>query len=257
MADGRLVPSLGTWKGQVTVKGVNHHGTFEVLNSNSAWALLFGKLLLEAFHVVHDYSNDVIRLPKGNGWVTLGNQFANTGDVAGDLLANLTINIKQLINTLGDKILSPSREVSHIKSHVNQVVDRLTDVAERSKTSQLEEVSKTIDLEQKNPDVNKPVDKWCLLWLLDLVAGDNPTHPGIEQPDVTKTFKPTLLTRKTNPHNLAHVEAILAEITLGKDLTSTQCEAIHAMISEYAECFTLSTSKVMPVEGASLRPDIP
>ena len=65
MADGRLVPSLGTWKGQVTVKGVNHHGTFEVLNSNGAWALLFGKLLLEAFHVVHDYSNDVIRLPKG------------------------------------------------------------------------------------------------------------------------------------------------------------------------------------------------
>ena len=153
---------------------------------------------------------------------------------------------------MGDKILSPSREVSHNKSHVNQVVDRLIDVAERSETSQLEEVSETIDLEQRNPDVNKPVDKWSLLWLLDPVAGDNPTHPGIEQPDVTKTFKPTLLTRKTDPHNPVRVEAILTEITLGQDLTSTQREAIHAMISEYAECFALSMSKVMLVEGASL-----
>ena len=66
MADGRLVPSLGTLKGQVTVKGVNHHSTFEVFNSNGAWALLFRKPLLEAFHAVHDYSNDVICLPKGN-----------------------------------------------------------------------------------------------------------------------------------------------------------------------------------------------
>ena len=105
--------------------------------------------------------------------------------------------------------------------------------------------------------MNKPVDKWSLLWLLDPVAGDNPTHPGIEQPDVTKTFEPTLLTRKTDPHNPARVETILAKITLGQDLTSTQHEAIHAMISEYAECFALSMSEVTPVEGASLHLDIP
>ena len=63
MADGRLVPSLGMWKGQVTVKGVSRHGAFEVLNSNGAWALLFGKPLLETFSAVHDYSTDTIRLP--------------------------------------------------------------------------------------------------------------------------------------------------------------------------------------------------
>jgi hypothetical protein len=64
MADGRLVPSQGMWKGRVTVKGVSHHAAFEVLNSNGAWALLFGKPLLEILNAIHDYSTDTISLPK-------------------------------------------------------------------------------------------------------------------------------------------------------------------------------------------------
>ena len=55
MADGRLVPSLGVWKGQVTVKGVSKLGAFQVLNNNSAWALLFRKPLLETFRAVHSH----------------------------------------------------------------------------------------------------------------------------------------------------------------------------------------------------------
>ena len=94
MADGRLVPSLGMWKGQVTVKGITCRGAFEVLNSNGAWALLFGKPLLEIFSAVHDYSKDVINLPHGKEWVILENQSASTQGVAGDLLANLTVDIK-------------------------------------------------------------------------------------------------------------------------------------------------------------------
>jgi hypothetical protein len=77
MADGRLVPSLGVWKGKVTVKGVSQVGAFQVLNSNGAWALLFGKPLLEAFEAVHDYSKDTINLPLKKEWVILENQFAS------------------------------------------------------------------------------------------------------------------------------------------------------------------------------------
>ena len=93
--------------------------------------------------------------------------------------------------------------------------------------------------------------------LLDPVAGTSAIHPGTEQPDIPKVFEPTLLTRKTQPHNPARVEAILAEITLGQDLTLSQREAVRQLIAEFAECFALSMSEVTTVEGASLRLDIP
>ncbi|KAF8809738.1 hypothetical protein BYT27DRAFT_7029334, partial [Phlegmacium glaucopus] len=66
-----------------------------------------------------------------------------------------------------------------------------------------------------------------------------------------------LLTRKTDPHNQARVAAILAEITIGHDLTQAQREAVCKLISEYAECFALSMSEVLPVKGASHHLDIP
>ncbi|KAF8815482.1 hypothetical protein BYT27DRAFT_7011928, partial [Phlegmacium glaucopus] len=74
MADGRLVTSKGVWKGWVTVRGVQHKGVFEVFSSNNTWAVLFGKPLLEAFKVIHNYSEDVIHLPLNKSWVTLDNQ---------------------------------------------------------------------------------------------------------------------------------------------------------------------------------------
>jgi hypothetical protein len=40
MADGRLIPSVGVWRGKVTVKGVNHQGVYEIFKSNGAWAML-------------------------------------------------------------------------------------------------------------------------------------------------------------------------------------------------------------------------
>ena len=55
------------------------------------------------------------------------------------------------------------------------------------------------------------------MWLLDPVVGNDPTHPGTAQPDIAKTFEPTLLTRKTDPNNPARVAAILSEITIGSD----------------------------------------
>jgi hypothetical protein len=99
MADGRRVPSVGVWKGRVTVKGTSREGTFEIFNSNGAWAMLFGKPLLKVFDAVHDYTNDTIRIPQeeGTAWTVLTNQFADTHGVAGKLLANLTVDIKQLI----------------------------------------------------------------------------------------------------------------------------------------------------------------
>ena len=247
MADGRLVPSLGVWKGRVTVKGVSRLGAFQVLNSNGAWALLFGKPLLETFNAVHDYATDVINLPQGKKWVTLENQFTGRQSITGDLLANLTIDIKQLVDLSGDGASSPSREVPHNETRNTPIANMSSDITEV--TAKIEEVNE--------PSEQQPDEKWDHLWLLDPVAGNDPAHPGTEQPDVSKTFEPTLLTRKTDPHNPARVAAILAEITIGQDLTPVQLESVRQLISEYAQCFALSMSEVTPVEGAILPLDIP
>jgi hypothetical protein len=251
MADGRLVPSLGMWKGRVTVKGVSRLGAFEVLNSNGAWALLFGKPLLEIFNAVHDYSKDIITLPQGKEWVTLENQFTSMQGVAGNLLANLTIDIKQLIDTSGDELSSPSREVLNENFLNNKQTNRPMHIADKT-ISHIEEVIETEEQSNDDGDAEQPNWEENPLWLLDPVV-----VPGTEQPDVTKTFEPTLLTRRTDPHNPARVKAILDEVTLGHDLTPAQVESIRQTIAEYAECFALSMSEVTPVDGASLRLDIP
>ena len=212
----------------MTVKGISQSRVFQVLNSNGAWALLFGKPLLKAYKAVHNYANDSINLPLGNEWVMLENQFVSRQGITGNLLANLTVDIKQLVNMSSDKTPLPSGMVE---------------------TAKIEEVNELSEL--------KPDEEWNHLWTLDPLAGSSTTHPGTEQPDISKSFEPTLLTRKTDPRNLARVEAILAEITLSQDLTPTQRETVRLLISEYAGCFTLSMSKVTPVEGTMLPLDIP
>ena len=109
------------------MKNISRHGVFEVFSSGGAWALLFGKPLLEAFNAIHDYSPDIVRIPRNaekKEWVVLENQFASNGGHAGNLLANLTIDIKQRIDASGDNTLPPSREVSHVIPSSNiQFVD--------------------------------------------------------------------------------------------------------------------------------------
>ncbi|KAF8198661.1 hypothetical protein K438DRAFT_1583890, partial [Mycena galopus ATCC 62051] len=65
MADGRLTPSIGTWTGDVTLGGKTHRGRFEIFDSRGAWALLFGKPLLEEFDAVHEYRPDKLHLRNG------------------------------------------------------------------------------------------------------------------------------------------------------------------------------------------------
>jgi hypothetical protein len=43
MADGMLIDTYGTWKGTMTVGGVNIKGEFDVFDSHGGWTILFGK----------------------------------------------------------------------------------------------------------------------------------------------------------------------------------------------------------------------
>ena len=264
MADGRQVPSLGVWKGRVTVKGINREGMFEIFKSNGAWAMLFGKPLLKTFNAIHDYTDDTIRILREDktAWVILANQFANVGGVAAKLLANLTVDIKQLIP-------NPQKGGSNAESwretiNVHKLRGGLATPLEGSTPNQLCDGPAPIltdivaSSEMNSPDQNGVAKEiWSSMWLLDETAGKNPTHLGVEQPVVTKTFDPSLLTRKTDPCNSARVEALLSEVTIGDDLTPDQTDRVRALISEFSGCFALSMSEVTVVEGAAHRLDIP
>ncbi|KAJ7209931.1 hypothetical protein C8J57DRAFT_1540122 [Mycena rebaudengoi] len=111
MADGRLVPSIGTWTGPVTLGGKTHCGCFEVFDSGGAWALLFGKPLLEIFDAMHGYKPDVLHLRDGKDWISLPNQFFDVAGAASSSLIGLTTDIKQRTNFRGGQCASPSRRV--------------------------------------------------------------------------------------------------------------------------------------------------
>ena len=284
MADGRLVPSAGVWKGKVTVKGVSRESAFEIFKSNGAWAMLFGKPLLRTFNAIHDYTEDSIRIlqEKGPQWVVLSNQFATKQGFAAKLLANRTTDIKQLL-------IAPPSEPTQA-SEVGEAVPKQKEgedpkeLGDDSNTYKIQGGLTTPlegSLEIKPPSTPKssltnPVisphdippeqNKHTLdenpnpVWLLNNTGhteDENITYSGAEQPDVSKVFEPTILTRKTDPHNPARVAAILAEVTIGSDLTTTQEQQVREMISRHAECFALSMSEVTPVEGAAHRLDIP
>ena len=99
MADGQQIPLVGVWKGKIKVKGIEWEAIFKVLKSNSTWEMLFGKPLLKIFNAVHDYKEDTIQIPQvqGAGWATLKNQYTDKQGFTGKLLANLMVDIKQLI----------------------------------------------------------------------------------------------------------------------------------------------------------------
>ena len=340
VADGRRVPSIGVWKGRVTVEGVHREGTFEVFNSNGAWAMLFGKPLLKAFNAVHDYTEDIIRIPQAEGeeWAVLANQFTNEQGAAGKLLANLTVDIKQLIKNPpfpkqlitkptkrgGVKIARDRREIPNtyelrggfttplegspankpstaLAYHSHDIINSSENmnklpITEPTRCDEVKiardekEISNTYELRggfttppegspannphtvlaHHSPDTvsssgitdegsqeNAPDEDCSPTWLLDEAGGTDPKHPGTEQPEITKVFEPSVLTRKTDPHSPERIAAIKAEITIGSDLTPDETELVWQMISEYADCFALSMSEVTPVEGAAHRLDIP
>jgi hypothetical protein len=321
MADGRRVPSIGLWSGRVTVGGVHRDGIFEVFNSNGAWAMLFGKPLLKAFNAIHDYTEDTIRILQTGGteWTVLTNQFTNTRGVAGKLLANLTVDIKQLIKLpqpsvtakmhamkpMGNKEAKEQKECHNayklrggfttplegspiyqpsdtVEPHSSDII--ISSESTDNKHMVMKSVGNEEAKEQKkchntyelrggfttplegspiyqpsdiveahssdnvisseNTDnkqhMGEPSENWTSVWLLDEAAGKSLDHPGTEQPDITKVFEPSILTKKTHPH----VAAILAEVTIGQDLTPAQTELVRNLISEYAECFALSMSEV-------------
>jgi hypothetical protein len=112
MADRRLVPSMGVWNGRITIGEVSRTGAFEVFDSNGAWSVLFGKPLLKMFKVVHDYDSDIVKIPKGDDWTELENQYYSKKSTKPLLLMDLDPNMNQRINFQGDHCVPPSNKTA-------------------------------------------------------------------------------------------------------------------------------------------------
>lgn len=243
MADGRVVPSLGVWRGQISMKGVSCQGSFEIFNGGSAWELLIGKPLLETFGAVHDYSSDVIHIPErsGNTWVSVPNEHDGARVAAVEQGDDDKDQDVQMRGTNSGDSQSPSREVSDKPPIADEIVV---------------DSDKPICVTEQVHEDQPPA--WKSVWMLDEAAGNiNQSDPGVAQPEVSKIFPPSLLTRKTEPHKPERVATILNEVTFGDDLDEGQRQQARDLIAEFADCFALAMSEVTPVPGAHHRLDIP
>lgn len=106
------------WRGRICLGSVEGFGEFEVFNSNSGWAFLFGKPLLRVFGVVHDYASDTVSLQEpGGGMMVLRNEVAEPiASIGGTLGISLTLDVKQWETSVGGSSGSnpPSRQVSDV-----------------------------------------------------------------------------------------------------------------------------------------------
>ena len=62
MVDGTIVRPRAVWEGEMEIKGIRVHSSFEVFDSGGNWEFLFGNPLLTAFHAVHKYTFDTVMI---------------------------------------------------------------------------------------------------------------------------------------------------------------------------------------------------
>ncbi|KAG6829539.1 hypothetical protein H0H87_011128 [Tephrocybe sp. NHM501043] len=101
MANGSIIMPIGCWKGIVWLAGVEAIATLEVFDSAGGWDLLFGKQLLKTFRVVHDYSDNTIKVNIAGYTKSLTNSHRD--------MANMSP--EQCTKTSGGCSASPMREV--------------------------------------------------------------------------------------------------------------------------------------------------
>lgn len=285
MANGLVVPSVGCWEGEVRVGGVTRRGVFEVFDSGGAWSLLFGKPLLAEFGIVRTYRPDIAYLSNGSSILRLANlsspvpfpkdaQLSEAERLAALLAAAKGLDCEDGENlqtpTLGVR-LSTSAGVSDVGSEVpggfvedvesvgdEGVVERdVAGVYDELEAADGEDCESGTDEEGTGwlgggPMPLDPEVDWRSVWIVEeVVGGDDFGEPGAEQPILTKTFEPSILSRRTNPFLPARVDAVLAEVTIGLDLSVEEKHRVVALLREFADCFALSMSEVLPVEGAA------
>ncbi|RXW14873.1 hypothetical protein EST38_g10981 [Candolleomyces aberdarensis] len=213
-------------------------GDFEVFSSGGAWTVLIGKPLLEGFGAIHDYSTDTISIPK-----------RGSKEVA--VIRNQNEQYRAIAVEAGKRGQGEAK-VGVAKAKVEEIEEEKTRLEEMKED---EGERRGMDNVAETVAVIHPVPTQELMKEARIAEDESVT--GTEQPDVTRKFEPTVLTRNTEPFMPERVAAVLKEVSIGEDLTGEERQVVEGMIAEFADCFALSMSEVSVVEGAYHRLDIP
>jgi hypothetical protein len=92
-------------------------------------------------------------------------------------------------------------------------------------------------------------------WSIDTMSQDDNT--GTEQKILSNDLDNTVFTRSSDPFKAERVDAVLAEVKIGDDLSDDQRTDVIQLIREFADCFALSMSEVTAVPGAMHKLNIP
>ena len=96
---------------------------------------------------------------------------------------------------------------------------------------------------------------WDSVWTVQDTTAN--TEIGDPQPEVEVGGNTSLFTRATDPLNPRCVAEILKHVSIGLDLSEEQQNKACNLIAEFADCFTLSVHKVLPIPGAEHHINIP
>src|ERR1700677_5027235 len=77
------------------------------------------------------------------------------------------------------------------------------------------------------------------------------------QPAVEIVVDHLLFTRTTDPHNPRRIKEILKHMSIGSDLMAEQDNKVVNLLTEFADCFALSVSEVIPIPGAEHHIHVP
>lgn len=81
--------------------------------------------------------------------------------------------------------------------------------------------------------------------------------PFMPQNPLDVVEKPEVFTRKTKPFAPKRVQAVLNAVAIGPDLEPNQRDTVTKLVVEFADCFALSMSEVLPVPEAVHKLNIP
>lgn len=98
---------------------------------------------------------------------------------------------------------------------------------------------------------------WMDIWKVDIQNQPHNPDPGTAQPEIDVGVDTSVFTQKSYPFKTAHIDAVVAAIHIGNDLSMEETKIVHDLIREYVDCFVLSMGEVHHVPGAVHRINIP
>ena len=228
---------------------------------------MVGKPMQRLFGAIHNHATDEVSIPNGIGHDILVNEIhykhvidmlayvglGPTSDIkqrgffgglpiepAYPSTAKSCIVLKQ--GTLSGDVESPSREVSPDTSQesIVHLIDTLPSAAD-----------------QLQDPVGEPNTPWTDVWKVEVQNQASDPDPGTAQPEVDTDADTSIFTRKTNPFKKERVDAVIAAIRIGDDLSPEETTIVGDLIKEYADCFALLMSEVHHVPGAVHKINIP